>query len=565
MTVWIRSIAEWRVFAQRAIAEPVLAVAVHSTGPDPICDSIRLLQLATSQDAAILDVQSLGGSTALRHLLQPLLAGTARVKAFHNAKAALRFLLPLGLVPERIFDAMLAEQLLSGGQMNREPTLAESAQRLLRVELANPPYDPHDTEALLAEVRAIYRLRLHLVPLLVKANLVRCAQIEFECSAPTAAMEQAGLRLDVPRLQSIIESGICQMQEATDDFVGAFAPSNRDLFGRGLVNLHSDAQILAFLQEHNVPVQRVNRSTLKPLLGRFPALRHLLEYRQAASDRALESYVKAIHPVTGRIHPTYSQLAAATGRFGCSNPNMQSFPRSPKHRSCVIPAPSCRLIVADYSQIELRIVAQISQDRRMLAAFRSGGDLHALTASILTDKPLEQVTKTERQAAKAVNFGLIYSMGSRGLAAYAEQTYGVEMSLEEAENFRRRFFAAYTGVADWHERVRREKPTAVRTLSGRLRHLSSGMLSQALNSPVQGTGADILKQALVLLFPALRVLGARIVGIVHDEILVEAPLTQAKAVRQIVTATMEQATREFLPDVPCPVDARIASSWAETA
>jgi DNA polymerase I-like protein with 3'-5' exonuclease and polymerase domains len=137
------------------------------------------------------------------------------------------------------------------------------------------------------------------------------------------------------------------------------------------------------------------------------------------------------------------------------------------------------------------------------------------------------------------------------------------MSLDEAERFRTRYFRAYTGVDAWHARIRKEKPATVRTLSGRLRKVPAGTLAQALNSPIQGTGADILKRALILLYPALRPLGGQIVGVVHDEVLVEVPVTQAQAAAEIVAGKMEEAAREFLPDVPCPVDAKVVTSWAE--
>lgn len=558
----ISSEDDWRAFMARNHTEPVVAMTLQTTGPDPLKDTIQTLQLATATEETILDVQAVGGTDRLCSLLQPLLAGARCVKAFHDAKTSLRYLLAAGLVPTRIFDSMLADQLLSAGEMTHPPTLQESAHRHLGVELRYPAH-PADHRALLAQVRAVYDLRLRLVPILVKARLVRCAQIEFECAVVTAAMEQTGIRLDTGALQEIVYRGRQRMAQATVQFSRAFGNAQDALFDEPVVSLSADQQVLAFLQQHGVPVQRLSRSALRPLIPSFPALQYLLEYRQASADRALESYLEAVHPVSHRIHPTYSQLAAATGRYGCSNPNMQSFPRSLEHRACIVPAPGYRFVIADYSQIELRIVAQISQDRRMLHAFGRGADLHILTASILTDKPPKSVSPLERQAAKAVNFGLIYAMGTRGLAAYAQQTYGVEMSLEEAAKFRQRFFAAYTGVARWHHQTKKTRPQLVRTLSGRMRRVPPGQLTQALNSPVQGTGADILKRALVLLFPALRVMGASIVGVVHDEILVEAPKAQAHAVCQTINEKMAQAAREFLPDVPCPVQARIAASWAE--
>lgn len=560
----ISSESDWAAFLKRAYDEPVVAVALQPSGPDPLQDSILAMQFATRSEDVFLDVELIGNTETLCRMLRPLIDDTHFVIAFHDAKTALRYLLALGLRPVRVFDSMLAEQLLSAGEMTIEPTLQESAQRLLQTEITDPPSGTTPQTALLNQARTVFELRLHLIPLLVQAELVRCAQIEFECSVVTAAMEQAGIYLDTERLGAIIKEGGVRMTRATKGFFEAFGSLHESLFADQPINLHADQQVLALLQRHGLPLQRVNKSALRPLLPMYPALQYLLDYRRASADRALESYLEAIHPVTRRVHPTYSQLAAATGRFGCSNPNMQSFPSSPEHRACVVAAPGHMLVVADYSQIELRIVAQLSQDSRMLTAFRQASDLHVLTASILTDKPPSRITKEERQAAKAVNFGLIYAMGARGLASYARHTYGVEMDLQEATRFRQRFFAAYSGVARWHTRVQKEQPELVRTLSGRMRRIPQGQLTQALNSPVQGTGADILKQALILLFPELQNMGARIVGVVHDEILVEAPERRVNEVRQLMDQKMEQAARAFLPDVPCPVQARAVNSWGES-
>jgi len=559
----IKSMSDWEAFLERAHSEPVVAIVIQSSGPDPCRDSVQKVQLATRSQDVLIDVEIVKEKQRLRQMLRPLTESAHYVKAFHNAKPALRFLLALGLRPVRIFDSMLAEQLLSGGQMTTEPTLSESVQRLLKIEVPDQWRDSTTSVGLSRQARLVYELRLHLIPLLVKAGLVRCAQIEFECSVATAAMEQAGIRIDVDRLQRIVTEAAQRMEDATRGFCEAFGMTHESLFGDATMNLHADQQVLAVLQEHGLPLRSVRRSALQPFLSTHPALQHLLDYRAASGDRALESYLKAVHPVTGRVHPTYSQLAAATGRYSCSNPNMQSFPNTPRHRVCVVPEAEHMFVVADYSQIELRIVAQLSQDQRMLTAFKQNVDLHTLTASILADKPPSQVTREERQAAKAVNFGLIYAMGPQGLANYARHTYGVEMSLQQATRFRQRFFAAYNGVARWHARVQKERPEFVRTLSGRLRRVVPWQLTQALNSPVQGTGADILKQALVLIFPVLHDMKARIVGVVHDEILVEAPIDRADEVVQVMNRKMEQAAREFLPDVPCPVQARVTSSWGD--
>jgi DNA polymerase I len=155
----------------------------------------------------------------------------------------------------------------------------------------------------------------------------------------------------------------------------------------------------------------------------------------------------------GRIYASWRQLRAATGRMACDHPNLQNVPRTGPLRS-YIRAPKRRVfVIADYSQIELRIAAKISGDRQMLSAYAQGRDLHTLTARNLTGR--EEITKDERKLAKAVNFGLLYGMGAKGLQSYALRSYGIQMSPEEATFYRRRFFQTYPGLKRWHERARR--------------------------------------------------------------------------------------------------------------
>ena len=186
--------------------------------------------------------------------------------------------------------------------------------------------------------------------------------------------------------------------------------------------------------------------------------------------------------------------------MACNQPNLQNIPRSGPLGS-YIRAPEGRVfVIADYSQIELRIAAQICGDPQMLGAYAEGRDLHTLTAKSLTGR--EDVSKDDRKLAKAVNFGLLYGMGAKGLQSYALKSYGVEMSLEEAALYRRRFFQTYSGLKEWHDNQRRvwhRGETETRTLTGR-RRMGVERLTDRLNAPVQGTAADGLKLALALLW-----------------------------------------------------------------
>jgi DNA polymerase-1 len=255
--------------------------------------------------------------------------------------------------------------------------------------------------------------------------------------------------------------------------------------------------------------------------------------------------------------------------MACDHPNLQNIPRSGPLRG-YIRAPEGRLfVVADYSQIELRIAAKISGDTQMLSAYTEGRDLHTLTAQSLIGR--EEISKDDRKLAKAVNFGLLYGMGAKGLQSYALKGYGVRMSLEEAALYRRRFFETYPGLKSWHDNERRRWQrggTETRTVIGR-RRMDVEKLTDRLNAPVQGTAADGLKLALALLWERRNECpGAVPVLVCHDEVVVECDAEQAADAK----AWLEKAMIEGMEtvsngtdevDVLVEVKARIASSWRE--
>jgi DNA polymerase I len=270
-----------------------------------------------------------------------------------------------------------------------------------------------------------------------------------------------------------------------------------------------------------------------------------------------------------RIYASWRQLRAATGRMACDHPNLQNIPRSGLLRS-YIRAPEGRIfVIADYSQIELRIAARISGDTEMLSAYAEGRDLHTLTAQSLTGR--DEVSKDDRKLAKAVNFGLLYGMGAKGLQSYALRSYGVEMALEEATLYRRRFFGTYPGLKRWHDNERQawqHGDTETRTLTGRRRtHVER--LTDRLNAPVQGSGADGLKLALALLWERRNECpGAVPVLVCHDEVVVECDPEEAAGVKAWLEEAMIKGMDAVLNGtdeghVPVEVEGRIARSWGE--
>ena len=191
-------------------------------------------------------------------------------------------------------------------------------------------------------------------------------------------------------------------------------------------------------------------------------------------------------------------------------------------------------------------------------------DLSTLTASLISEVPITAVTKSQRQAAKAVNFGLIYGMEAAGLRQYAQQSYGAEMSLGQAAKFRDSFFKAYPDITSWHQRIKDGKPTEERSLIGRRFIFSQNTgLAGLYNTPVQGTAADILKSALGTLVQQTKGTSIKAIAVVHDEILLEADENDADLAAELLKTVMESAGNEIMKSVPCVADAKAADSWAE--
>jgi len=271
----------------------------------------------------------------------------------------------------------------------------------------------------------------------------------------------------------------------------------------------------------------------------------------------------------GRIHGRFDPTGTATGRFSSKEPNLQNIGRG-ELRSCFIAPDGRALIVADYSQIELRAAAAIAGETKMIEAYRRGEDLHRATAAAVLGKPVDQVTKEDRQLAKAVNFGLLYGQSAKGLVKYAASSYGVTLSEDDAQELRAKFFRTYGALRQWHgeSHLKAEKGISeVRTVLGRRRLIPAEAtawesFTALVNTPVQGGCADGMKRAIVALGKRLPE-GAHIISTVHDELIIEAGQADADAVRQIVETSMVEAMSELFPQVPVEVEVKVCNAWGE--
>ena len=318
----------------------------------------------------------------------------------------------------------------------------------------------------------------------------------------------------------------------------------------------TNAAVLEELREHPLPA----------LILQFRGLGKLKStYVDALPELVLER--------TGRIHTSYNQTVAATGRLSSSDPNLQNIPirteEGQKIRKAFVPGdPGARLLAADYSQVELRIMAHLSQDEYLNRAFREGEDIHRWTASLIFNLPIEEVPPELRARAKTINFGVIYGMGPNRLAAQTG------LSVKEAAQFIEAYFKTFAGVKSYLDRTLEEAAANgyVTTLLGRRRYISeldsphprvaAAARNVAVNTPIQGTAADMIKVAMIRLHSQLLEQGlkARMIMQVHDELVLEVPEAELELAERLVVDTMSGA---ILLSVPLVVDVGVGRNWLE--
>jgi DNA polymerase-1 len=298
-----------------------------------------------------------------------------------------------------------------------------------------------------------------------------------------------------------------------------------------------------------------------------PAARLLLEYRELQKKLGtyLETYPSFVHPKTGRIHANFLQCRVPTGRLACTSPNIQQIPHEDEFRRCFVAEEGNVLVIADYSQIELRILAEVSDDPAFVEAFQKGEDLHRVTAATMYGVPMDEVTKEQRSDAKRINFGLMYGRGAKSLSAQlgTDEERGRELIDE--------YFANYPKVQRFLQMTanRAVRDRTLRTLAGRVRKFGPSTVAddrgalrrEAMNYPIQGASADIAKLALGYVREELEGLDARLINCIHDEFVVECAQEISEEVSERTRAAMIRAGEEILIKVPVDVEVAVSREW----
>jgi len=516
--------------AQHALnlcTEQVLGLDIETTGLDPLQSRIRLLQVATKAGRCyVFDLDRVNLDELAPLTRVPMVA--------HNAGFEYRHLTHAGLTLDPLHDSMLLGRLTQ----HKLQSLADLSHDVLGVDLDKSEQtsdwsaDLSREQIEYAGLDALAPLRLLdiLLPQVDRAGQRPLYRTWIHALPVLSDLQLHGQYFDWEAHGQLLEAWTAEQQKLLVQLriqLGDINPNSGPQLGHWLSE-NLDSKVLASWPKTPRGRLKTDASTLS-LFADLPAIMPLLTYKTVTKliNTYGKGYGKHRHPVTGRLHTEFMLGGTRSGRVCAARPNTQNPPRRADFRKLFIPGPGRCFVGADYSQIELRAAALLSRDPEMLGAYGRGEDLHRKTAASVAGIAPDQITKDQRQAAKAINFGTLYAQGPAGLARSAQLDYGVNMTTAEARQSLRRFTMTYPLLAYWQ---RQQVATAqmygqVRTRMGLVRDFEAqgqGYLKgESQNIPVQGSAAEVLLTTLSKLPAALAGIDARLAHNVHDEIILD--------------------------------------------
>ncbi len=528
----------------------------------PVRAPRRMAISAAAGSATVVKIDSGEAGVKLREIV----ADDTVAKAIHDYKAAQHALAPIGISVAGVrHDPMLYSYLLDPTYSSHE--LAEVALRRFNLKLAGDLAESADIAG---------RLTASLRNEVEQAGLSKIyEEIDLPLVSVLTRMEQAGVKIDTAALSKMsveLEREIGAKEKEIHEAAGMeFNVGSPKQLGDVLFNRMNLPKPVKYGKGRMISTAV---DVLEELAETFPIARMVLDYRQLTKLKS--TYVDAlpalIRPASGRLHTTFAQTGTATGRLSSANPNLQNIPIRTELgrgiRAAFIAEPGHVLLTADYSQIELRLLAHFSGDSLLVEAYRRGDDIHTLTASQVFGVPPLMVTADHRRQAKVVNFGIVYGLSPFGLS----QNLGIEP--REAKQFIDAYFEKYSGVRRFIDKTLEEarREMKVKTLFGRVRpipDINSKNSNQrgfaertAVNTPLQGTAADLIKIAMIRIDAAVRERGlkSRMTLQVHDELVFEVPEDEIDLMKSLVREHMEQV---HPLEVPLLVEMGVGANWRD--
>ena len=511
------------------------------------------------------------GVSETRDLDRAALENPAVTKVGYNLKPILTSLRRKGITPKGpLFDVMIAHYLIEPEQRHSLDYLAEVYLGKTLSPTGNL-WNPNETDETILELYKVF------LPMLRDNGMIHLfADVEMPLVEVLGTMEENGVKIDSDNLRNISQAfgqHIHQLEEQIFEMAGTrFNIASPRQLGEVLFE---QMQLDAKAKKTKTGQYATGEEVLQKLAGKHPIVNAILEYRSYTKLKStyLDALPALISPKDGLIHTSFNQAVTATGRLSSNNPNLQNIPVRTAlgreiRRAFVPRGPEYTLLAADYSQIELRIIAHLSQDPAMIADFNLGHDIHAATAAKVFHVPIDQVTKEQRSRAKAVNFGIIYGMSAFGLAER------MEISRSEAADIIKKYFEEYQGIKAYMNRsiaLARERGYA-ETIMGRRRYLRDINAANAtvrnfaernaINAPIQGSSADMIKIAMIGIHREMKRLNlqSKMILQVHDELVFDAHLDELDTLKALVNDKMVNA----MPlSVPVIVETNTGDNWLE--
>jgi DNA polymerase-1 len=568
---------------------PVIEVDSETTALDPYEGKISLIQIGIPNRIFVFDVRyDTEHSSVDPYTLHPVLTGKSQIRILQNAVFDMKMIkYHYGFYIENIYDTMLVEQLLHLGR-NVKANLQALVLKYLGLTMEKEPrgtftdyyqkFKPYQLEYAANDVAVLRLIRDLQMPKIKEHGFEDVCRLEFEFTKPMCEMELNGIILDVDKQRKLIEETKIEKEKFGSEITEILS-ANEDqttLFGVSLVNLDSHLQLKKSLNKFGLDLESTAVDVLEKHKG-LPVIDALLRYRK--SQKFISTYgetlIARINSATGRLHTNFTQMKS-TGRMSSSSPNLQNIPKKQKYRSCFVAKPGYSLITADMSGAELRILGNVSKDPIFIECFREGIDLHTRTIAEINGIPMDKVTPDMRDAAKAINFGLMYGLSKVGLARR------LKISEKAAAKMMEKYFERYKGVKKYLNQAARDsvRNKCSISISGRKRFYTlpdynhpdyksvvGSVQRRGMNQPIQGGNADTIKQAMIYLVDRLEKKGyeAKLLLTVHDEVIVESKDDQKYEVRKIVEQSLIDGFGRYFSLIPMETEGIVGPCWLKGA
>ena len=495
-------------------------------------------------------------TTSIDERLKDILDDRNITKVFHNAKFDVGFLQSKGYKVNNYHCTLLMAQVLGeeklslkalvkkylGVEMDKSMQHSDNWQEA-EITQEHIDYAVKDVE----HTRALY---YKLLDLLVENNLLTVYERERRALPAIVMLESNGINMEYDKWNARLDDDRRLAIELEIMIKG--------LLDRKELNLNSPKQLVEAIAEYGIKLHSTSDDELAKYSDEHEVIKLIRKYRRLQTKiKTYGEKLKTFIKDDGRIRADWRLIGASSGRMSCNNPPLQAMPGN--SREFFIAEKGQKLVCADYSQVELRVLASISGDENLINYFKNGVDLHTGTASLVFKKAIEEVTKEERQVAKSLNFGIVYGITAYGIQKNLRRS-GLEVTLEEAEDYRLEFLRVYPKVRELQDSLLRAD--YISSLGGRRWQGSNLSMTQRLNFPIQGSAAEGLKEALALLVDNMKP-SWKLVAIVHDEIVVEVSEEEAEEAKKVLETSMKLGMEKIIKDIPIIVDSSISNNWCK--